>query len=169
MASHQLPRLSHPSTRQRRPSLRPDFPRSRTPPLPDSSPLILLIPRWKTWPKQVQVLKVSPIISPLPARDIESYCARRFVIVALHRFVDYVPLVVDTELVRSVCEDLAPALRQSFKFSEPNLVERCRELLQEPPEVKKEREFLEQKLRRLSRAEEEVRNFWVNEFTSRDD
>lgn len=89
--------------------------------------------------------------------------------VALHRFVDYVPLVVDTELVRSVCEDLAPALRQSFKFSEPNLVERCRELLQEPPEVKKEREFLEQKLRRLSRAEEEVRNFWVNEFTSRDD
>jgi hypothetical protein len=117
----------------------------------------------------VQALKVSSIISPLPGSHVESYCAHRFVIVALHRFVDYIPLVVDTELVRSVCADLAPALRQSFKFSEPNLVERCRDLLQEPFEVRKEREFLEQKLRRLTRAEEEVRNFWVNDITPHDD
>ncbi|KAH9024286.1 P-loop containing nucleoside triphosphate hydrolase protein [Lactarius hengduanensis] len=80
--------------------------------------------------------------------------------VALHRFVDYVPLVVDTELVRGLCQDLARVLRQSFKFNEPNLVERCREYLQEPPDVKGDREFLEQKLRRLARAEEELRNFW---------
>ncbi|KAH9007592.1 P-loop containing nucleoside triphosphate hydrolase protein [Lactarius deliciosus] len=80
--------------------------------------------------------------------------------VALHRFVDYVPLVVDTELVRGVCQDLPRVLRQSFKFNEPNLVERCREYLQEPPDVKGDREFLEQKLRRLARAEEELRNFW---------
>ncbi|KAH8996866.1 P-loop containing nucleoside triphosphate hydrolase protein [Lactarius akahatsu] len=80
--------------------------------------------------------------------------------VALHRFVDYVPLVVDTELVRGVCQDLARVLRHSFKFNEPNLVERCREYLQEPPDVKGDREFLEQKLRRLARAEEELRNFW---------
>lgn len=165
MASNQLPRLYRPSTRQRRLSLRPDFPLSRTPPLPESSPLILLIPRWKTWLKQVQALKVSPIISSLPDYDLESYCARRSVTVALHRFVDYVPLVVDMELVRSVCKNLAPALRRSFKFSEPNLIERCRVLLQEPPEVKKERDFLEQKLRRLTRAEEEVRNFWIQELS----
>ncbi|KAH9006239.1 P-loop containing nucleoside triphosphate hydrolase protein [Lactarius hatsudake] len=80
--------------------------------------------------------------------------------VALHRFVDYVPLVVDTELVRGLCQDLPRVLRQSFKFNEPNLVERCREYLQEPPDVKGAREFLEQKLRRLARAEEELRNFW---------
>ncbi|KAI9441569.1 P-loop containing nucleoside triphosphate hydrolase protein [Lactarius indigo] len=80
--------------------------------------------------------------------------------VALHRFVDYVPLVVDTELVRGVCQDLGRVLRHSFKFNEPNLVERCREYLQEPPDVKRDREFLEQKLRRLARAEEELRNFW---------
>lgn len=64
------------------------------------------------------------------------------------------------ELVRGLCEGLAPVLRQSFKFNEPNLVERCREYLQEPPDIKSEREFLEQKRRRLARAEEEVRNFW---------
>jgi GTP-binding protein EngB required for normal cell division len=81
--------------------------------------------------------------------------------VALHRFVDYVPLVVDMELVRGVCQDLARALRQSFKFNEPNLVERCREYLQEPPDIKRDRNFLEQKQRRLARAEEELRNFWV--------
>jgi len=80
--------------------------------------------------------------------------------VALHRFVDYIPLIVDMELVRGVCQDLAPTLRQSFKFSEPNLVERCRDFLQEPPDVKRDREFLEQKLRRLARAEDELRNFW---------
>ena len=113
----------------------------------------------------MQALKVGSIISSLPGYDLESYCARRSVTVALHRFVDYVPLVVDMELVRSVCKNLAPALRRSFKFSEPNLIERCRDLLQEPPEVKKERDFLEQKLRRLTRAEEEVRNFWVQEFS----
>jgi len=108
----------------------------------------------------VQASKVGLIISPLRGHDIESYGARLFVIVALHRFVDYVPLVVDTELVRGICQDLASVLRQSFKFSEPNVGERCREFLQEPLDVKKEREFLEQKLRRLARAEEELRNFW---------
>lgn len=64
------------------------------------------------------------------------------------------------ELVRGVCRDLAPALRRSFKFSEPNLVERCRDFLQEPPDVKRDREFLEQKRRRLARAEDELNNFW---------
>ena len=77
---------------------------------------------------------------------------RQFVIVALHRFVDYIPLVVDMELVRGVCQGLAPALRQSFKFNEPNLVERCREYLQEPPDIKRDRLSLEQKLRRLARS-----------------
>lgn len=80
--------------------------------------------------------------------------------VALHRFVDYVPLVVDIELVRGVCRDLPATLRQSFKFNESNLVERCREFLQEPLDAKRERELLEQKLRRLERAQVEVSDFW---------
>ena len=59
-----------------------------------------------------------------------------------------------------MCQDLAPALRRSFKFSEPNPVERCHDFLQEPPDVRRDREFLEQKLRRLALAEDELRNFW---------
>lgn len=81
-------------------------------------------------------------------------------LVALHRFVDYVPLVVDTELVRGVSQDLAATLRQSFSFSEPNAAERCREFLREPLEVQQERDHLRQKLNRLSRAAEELKDFW---------
>ncbi len=129
-------------------------------PLPDSYPLMSLIPLLKTWLKQVQASKVRT--SPLRDCDIiESYRVRIFATVALHRFIDYVPLVVDTELVRGMCQDLTLALRQSFKFSEPNLVERCNEYLQEHPDVKNERESLEQKLRRLTRAEVEIHNFWT--------
>ncbi|KAI0250038.1 P-loop containing nucleoside triphosphate hydrolase protein [Lactifluus subvellereus] len=80
--------------------------------------------------------------------------------VALHRFVDYVPLVVDTELVRGVCEGLAPVLRRSFGFSSPGAVERCSDLLQEPLEVKRERERLIQRLHRLALATEELHHFW---------
>jgi len=80
--------------------------------------------------------------------------------VALHRFVDYVPLVVDTELVRGVCGDLAPVLRRSFRFSEPGAAERCSDFLQEPHEVKEEREHLKQRLHRLTLATEELSDFW---------
>ncbi|KAI9508373.1 hypothetical protein F5148DRAFT_979877, partial [Russula earlei] len=69
--------------------------------------------------------------------------------VALRRFVDYIPLVVDTELVRGVCQDLTVALRKSFRFSEPNAAERCGEFLREPVETQGEREELREKLRRL--------------------
>ncbi|KAI0002252.1 P-loop containing nucleoside triphosphate hydrolase protein [Russula compacta] len=80
--------------------------------------------------------------------------------VALQRFVDYVPLVVDTELVRGVCQELTATLRQSFRFSEPDAAERCREFLREPFEVQQEREHLRQKFNRLSQAAEELNDFW---------
>jgi hypothetical protein len=80
--------------------------------------------------------------------------------VALHRFVDYVPLIVDTELVQGVCQDLADILRKSLRLSEPNAAERCSELLREPFEVREDRERLKQKLRRLALATEELTNFW---------
>jgi hypothetical protein len=78
----------------------------------------------------------------------------------LHRFVDYVPLIVDTELVRGVCQDLAITLRQSFRFSHPDAAERCADFLREPDEVKVEREHLKRKMQRLTRAKEELSNFW---------
>jgi len=80
--------------------------------------------------------------------------------VCLNRFVDYVPLIIDTELVRGVCEDLKPTLRKSFRLNEPDAAERCYELLREPPEVQVEREHLKQKLRRLNKAQDELGVFW---------
>ncbi|KAI0295245.1 P-loop containing nucleoside triphosphate hydrolase protein [Russula brevipes] len=80
--------------------------------------------------------------------------------VSLHRFVDYVPLIVDTILVRGVCQDLAIILRQSFRFSEPGAAERCADFLREPDEVKVEREHLKMKMQRLTLAREELSNFW---------
>ena len=69
------------------------------------------------------------------------------------------PLVVDTVLVRGVCEGLRTTLRKSFRLSEPDAVERCHELLREPQEIQEERERLQQKLRRLNQAEDELRDF----------
>jgi hypothetical protein len=83
-------------------------------------------------------------------------------IVALHRFVDYVPLMIDNVLVRGICEDLANVLRKSFNFSEPSAAERCDSFLQEPLEVKKERDHLKQRANRLARAAEGLHDFWAS-------
>ncbi len=80
-------------------------------------------------------------------------------LVALHRFVDYVPLIVDMELVRGVCQDLITVLRKSFRFSDSGAAERCREFLRESDEVREKREHLKQRMRRLARATEELIEF----------
>lgn len=81
-------------------------------------------------------------------------------LVCLDRFVDYVPLIIDTELVRGVCQGLKTALRQGFRLNEADAAERCYELLREPQEVQVEREHLQQKLRRLHKAQYELEKFW---------
>lgn len=115
--------------------------------------------RSRTWPPQAQALKVRLVITPL-SRVLENHLTCTHV-VALRRFADYVPLVVDTELVRGVCEELAPVLRRSFRFSDPGAAERYSDFLQEPLEVKNERERLKQRLDRLTRAAEELHDFWA--------
>ena len=78
----------------------------------------------------------------------------------MDRFVDYVPLVIDTELVRGICQGLKATLRKGLRLSEPDAADRCNELLREPQELQIEREHLKQKLNRLYRAEHELRDFW---------
>jgi hypothetical protein len=80
-------------------------------------------------------------------------------LVALHRFVDYVPLIVDTELVQGACQGLATILRRSFRFRDPGAVERCNEFLRETAEVQEKREYLRQKKRRLALAKIELSDF----------
>ena len=78
---------------------------------------------------------------------------------ALHRFVDYVPLIVDTELVQGVCRDLATTLRSGFRFNDPSAAERCSDFLRESLEVRERREYLNQRKRRLALAKEELIEF----------
>jgi hypothetical protein len=101
----------------------------------------------------VQASKVRLIAPP-------AHSFNRGLLVVLNRFVDYIPLIVDTELVQGTHQELADILRQSFKLSDPDAAERCSELLREPPEVQQEREHLKQKLDRLALATRELTNFW---------
>ena len=121
--------------------------------------LIIRTPRSRTWPRYAQVLKVCVILSSLLC-DGEAFSLYTR-IVAFHRFVDYVPLVIDKLLVRGICEDLANVLRKSFRFSEPTAAEQCDSFLQEPPEVKKKRDRLKQRSIRLARAAEDLHDFWA--------
>ena len=72
---------------------------------------------------------------------------------------DYVPLIVDTELVQGVCEGLAATLRRSFRFNDADAAERCSEFLKESVEVREMREYLKQRKRRLALAKEELTEF----------
>jgi len=108
---------------------------------------------------ELQLAKLLPSHPTDPALEDMAKASAGFE-VALRRFVDYVPLVVDTQLVRGVCRNLSATLRRSFRFSEPGAVERCRECLQEPVEVQAARQELRQKLHRLAKADEELRDFW---------
>ena len=81
-------------------------------------------------------------------------------LVALHRFVDYVPLIVDMELVQGICQDLTTILRKSFTFSESGAAERCSDFLRESVDVQEKREYLKQRKLRLARAKEELSDYW---------
>jgi hypothetical protein len=118
-------------------------------------PLILHL---KTWPGQAQALKVRLI--PSPPSCMTEALLNHGLLVVLHRFVDYVPLIVDTELVQGIRQDLAFAFRKNFRLNEHNAAERCREFLREPSGVQGERERLKQKLHRLALATEELTDFW---------
>jgi len=107
----------------------------------------------------LQLAKLLPPQASDPALEDMARASAGFE-VALHRFVDYVPLIVDTELVQGVCQDLAKILRLSLRFSEPNASERCRDFLREPQQVQVDREHLRQKLLRLALATEELSDFW---------
>ena len=159
MLSRTLP-LSHRLARLCRTSQKPDSLGSVSSIWPSSSTLKLPILRSKTWPRQAQALKVRPHpIALLPYGGTSSK-PRTGLLVSLHRFVDYVPLVIDTELVRGICQDLTATLRKSFRLSDPDAADRCRDLLREPDDVQRDREDLQLRLGRLNKAEDELRVFW---------
>ena len=69
------------------------------------------------------------------------------------------PLIVDTELVQGICQDLATILRRSFTFSDPDAAEHCSEFLRESADVREKREYLKQRKRRLALAKLELTGY----------
>jgi len=109
----------------------------------------------------LQLAKLLPSQSSDPAlEDMAAVCAGFEV--TLSRFVDYVPLIVDTELVQGVCQGLATLLRKNFRFNDPDAAENCSEYLRESDDVREQREYLNQRKNRLALAKAELieYGFW---------
>ena len=66
--------------------------------------------------------------------------------VAYKRFVDNVPLAVDRDLVRGICQDVLKILNAGLGINGPNGHRICNELAQESPNVAGKREELVKKL-----------------------
>lgn len=79
--------------------------------------------------------------------------------VAFKRFSDMVPLMIDQELLRGLDwnRGLNSALTKGLGITGPGSLEKAKEYLQEPPDVKSRRESLLKKLQRLEAAWQELR------------
>ncbi|KAI0060571.1 hypothetical protein BV25DRAFT_945522 [Artomyces pyxidatus] len=81
-------------------------------------------------------------------------------VVAYRRFVDYVLIAVEDELVAGLERGISEALAQGFRFSDANVVERCQALLQESPNIAELRDSLLKKQKRLLDAREQLSLYW---------
>ena len=82
---------------------------------------------------------------------------------AYKRIADNVPAAIDHELVLGLDRDrgLENALLTGLGITGPDGHLRCKEYLQEPPQVVAQRERLQEKLRRLEAAKKELLDIWV--------
>ncbi|KAH7908274.1 P-loop containing nucleoside triphosphate hydrolase protein [Hygrophoropsis aurantiaca] len=76
--------------------------------------------------------------------------------VSYKRFVDMVPLAIDYEMFDVFGRSLEDTLRSALLITGPGAFERCRTLVEEPPNVATRREDLQQKLNRLHKARDEL-------------
>ncbi|GJF00698.1 P-loop containing nucleoside triphosphate hydrolase protein [Phanerochaete sordida] len=88
---------------------------------------------------------------------------RAYFQVAYKRFVDNVPNAIDYELVLSLARDrgLETALLQGLGITGPDGFARCKEFLQEPPNVVARREELHKRWERLDSARRELMEMWM--------
>ncbi|KAI0319288.1 P-loop containing nucleoside triphosphate hydrolase protein [Amylostereum chailletii] len=81
--------------------------------------------------------------------------------VAYRRFTDYAPQFVYEELVGELHDHIKDAVFEAVGLAGSDVVERCKKYLEEPPSVTEQRNELEEKLKRLTQAREELRLFWA--------
>ena len=80
--------------------------------------------------------------------------------VAFKRFTDMIPMAIDQELLRGLDwgRGLYPALTKGLEITGPGSLDKAKEYLQEPPEVKNRRESLQKKRERLQSAKRELQS-----------
>ena len=79
-------------------------------------------------------------------------------LVAFKRFTDMVPMMIDQELLRGLDWDrgLNSALNKGLGITGPGSLEKAKEYLQEPPDVRSRRENLVRRYERLLSAKREL-------------
>ena len=80
--------------------------------------------------------------------------------VASKRFADMVPMTIDQELLRGLDwnRGLHSALTKGLEITGPGSLDKAKEYLQEPPDIKNRRESLSRKRERLLSAKRELQN-----------
>lgn len=96
------------------------------------------------------------------SRFHESDSRIRFEItVAFKRFVDYLPMIIDLELLKNFSRTVQGALLAGLALGDSDAKERCEGLLEEDPDVRQKRDALLNKSKILQRARIELQKVWI--------
>jgi hypothetical protein len=79
-------------------------------------------------------------------------------IVASKQFTDNVPLAIDYDLVLGV-GDISSVLQEAFKIGDPEGIQICKDLVQQPREISARHEELQKRLSHLDEARKELNAF----------
>jgi hypothetical protein len=93
-----------------------------------------------------------------PALDVMA-SVRAYIQIASKRFTDNVPLAIDCDFVLGVGEDISTTLQEALKIGDPEGVQICKDLVQQPPDISARRKELQKKLSRLDEARKELNAF----------
>jgi hypothetical protein len=93
-----------------------------------------------------------------PALDVMAH-VRAYLQVGCKRYIDNVPLAIDCDFVLGVGEDMSSVLQEALKIGEPEGVQICKDLAEQPSEVSARRDELQKKLSRLDDARKELNAF----------
>ncbi|KAH9915501.1 P-loop containing nucleoside triphosphate hydrolase protein [Fomitopsis serialis] len=112
--------------------------------------------------KATDLPKLLPSDPYEPALNIMA-CVRAYFQVAYKRYVDYVPMAVDRELILGLDMDgaLESVLLKGLGITGPDGPRRCKEFLQEPPNVVTRRQELQKRWERLDTAKKELMDIWL--------
>jgi GTP-binding protein EngB required for normal cell division len=93
-----------------------------------------------------------------PALDVMAG-VRAYLQVACKRFTDNIPLATDRDFVLGVGEDISTVLQEALKIGDPEGIQICKDLVQQPSDISARRKELQKKLSRLDEARKELNAF----------